>query len=224
MGRAYPNGMGHGPPPFPSPCAHSLPACPACRFPCNVLAGFEKDCGATYFDLSYLQVGSGSGSAGAERQAVSPGVRPRACRLTPAILAMHLLTCMHAPLPPLPRRMSTRTSLARWLPRTFMGRPACCRCQVRGAGWGHAKRFDRGRPVGRGRRPIMRSMQIWCASICMCVCADEEIVRKVHGNMATCEPAFRDAKVGRRQLQLPPRMRLLPCCAAASGALLPAAH
>jgi hypothetical protein len=38
------------------PGSRSLRLLPACRFPCNVLAGFEKDCGATYFDLTYLQV------------------------------------------------------------------------------------------------------------------------------------------------------------------------
>ena len=39
-------------------CLSPLFSSSACRFPCNVLAGFEKDCGATYFDLTYLQVGS----------------------------------------------------------------------------------------------------------------------------------------------------------------------
>ena len=28
----------------------------SCRFPANVLGGFEPDCGATFFDLNQLQV------------------------------------------------------------------------------------------------------------------------------------------------------------------------
>mgnify|MGYP006973291329 CR=1 FL=1 len=33
------------------------------RFPANVLAGFEQDTGATFFDLNYLQVRLGGASA-----------------------------------------------------------------------------------------------------------------------------------------------------------------
>ena len=76
----------------------------------------------------------------------------------------------------------------------------------------------------------MQAMQRLSAYACAClsVCrADEEIVHKVQSNMATCEPAFRDAKVGRGQLPAAAPGGACGCYRAiASGArrLLPILH
>lgn len=57
--------------------------CPCPRsFPVNVLAGFEQDCGATYFNLSYLQVPHRRHSA------VAPG-----CFAARPVVAHPLLSC-----------------------------------------------------------------------------------------------------------------------------------
>lgn len=58
-----------------------------CRFPANVLGGFEPDCGHTFFDLTQLQVGVGGRQRGPRGGGSLPthpptGIKPRPLTLT----------------------------------------------------------------------------------------------------------------------------------------------